>query len=201
VGHQTLKQGGKALPKQTKEKAAKNFVNNTELLADLKLYKAACREAAAKGEENPRIPERIGLKLYKIAEYLSLKHNFIGYSYREELISDGVLVCVKYIDKFDSDKYDNPFSYFLQCCFYAFIRRIQLEKKEQYTKMTIVENMGNLFDELVKESQDEDEEFHNHLIDTMKAQQNSDLRRLFEKKPSDKKKKDKGNTVFLEEEV
>jgi Mg2+ and Co2+ transporter CorA len=118
------------------------------------------------------------------------------------MVSDGVTVCIQYIDKFNPDKSSNPFSYFLQCCFYAFIRRIQLEKKQQYTKAAIIDNMGVVFDDLLKDIQDEDEDYHNHLIDTMKTQQNEDLKRLFEgKKEKAAKKRASKNTqtVFIED--
>lgn len=88
----------------------------------------------------PRISEEIGLNLYKISENLSYRYNFINYSYRDEMVGDGAETCVRYVDRYDTVKYKNPFAYFTQTCFYAFVRRIKKETGHSDTKLALTEN-------------------------------------------------------------
>ena len=80
----------------------------------------------------------------KIAEGLSHKPNFINYSYRDEMISDGIENCLMYFANFDETKSKNPFAYFTQIIYYAFLRRIQKEKKQLYVKYKATEMIGIL---------------------------------------------------------
>jgi hypothetical protein len=80
----------------------------------------------------------------KIAEGLSHKPNFINYTYRDEMMSDGIENCLMYFDNFDPTKSKNPFAYFTQIIYYAFLRRIQKEKKQLYVKYKATEQMGIL---------------------------------------------------------
>jgi chloramphenicol O-acetyltransferase len=111
-----------------------HYVSNVEFYQAMKDYKQACREAAEQGLSKPQIPKYIGECLYKIATKLSYRPNFINYSYRDEMIADGLENCITYFDNFNPDKSNNPFSYFTQIIYYAFLRRIQKEKKQVYVK-------------------------------------------------------------------
>jgi len=81
-------------------------------------------EAEAADEPKPQISKYLGSCILKIANHLSYRPNFINYTYREEMISDGIENCLQYIDKFDPEKSKNPFAYFTQIIYFAFIRRI-----------------------------------------------------------------------------
>lgn len=83
---------------------------------------------------NPPITNYIGECLLKIANGLAAKWNFRDYTYKEEMVSDGVIHCLRYVDKFDPQKSTNPFSYFTQAMYYMFVNRIRAEKTEQYVK-------------------------------------------------------------------
>lgn len=85
----------------------------------------------------------------KIAQHLSYKPNFINYTYKDEMISDGIENCLLYIDNFNPEKSSNPFAYFTQIIYYAFIRRIQKEKKQTYVKYKSLENQ-ELIDEIMQ---------------------------------------------------
>lgn len=122
-----------------KKKKPEHYVNNKEFYAAMVEYKIACRKAEAAGEIQPRIPNFIGMCIYKIATRLSNRPNFINYSYKDEMISDGIETSIVNIRSFDPDKYDNPFAYFTQIIFNAFIHRIQKEKKQQYIKYKSLE--------------------------------------------------------------
>jgi DNA-directed RNA polymerase specialized sigma24 family protein len=80
----------------------------------------------------------------KIAEKLSHKQNFLSYTFRDEMVADAIENCVMYVDNFDPGKSSNPFAYFTQIVYYAFLRRIQKEKKQLYCKYKATENIGIL---------------------------------------------------------
>ena len=122
-----------------KEKVTKPYVNNKEFLEHMIKYRDSVLEAENSGRERPRVPTYIGTAIMKIATHLSHKPNFINYTFREEMISDGIENCLQYIDNFNPDKSKNPFSYFTQIIYYAFIRRIQKEKKQAHIKNKMIE--------------------------------------------------------------
>ena len=118
----------------------RNYVNNPDLLQALIDYRALCKEAENSGDKNPQVPEYIGKCILLIATRLATKPNFSGYSYKEEMISDGIENCLMYIHNFDPEKSQNPFAYFTQIIWFAFLRRIQKEKKHLYVKYKSMEN-------------------------------------------------------------
>lgn len=112
----------------------RNYVNNKDLLQALIDYRDACKEAEEVGDPKPRIPDYIGKCIFMMANRLATRPNFSGYSYKEDMISDGIENCIQYIHNFNPDKSENPFAYFTQIIWYAFLRRIQKEKKQMYIK-------------------------------------------------------------------
>ena len=128
-------------------KKSEHYVNNKELLQALIVY----REKVAHAKENdlpkPRITNYLGECFLKIATHLSYKPNFVNYMFRDDMISDGIENCVQYIHNFDPEKSRNPFAYFTQIIHYAFLRRIQKEKKQLDIKTKITERSG--FDEVM----------------------------------------------------
>lgn len=143
------------------KKKSEHYVNNKELLEALIVYRSKVeadflnrnsrnptREDRAKHwEGKPRIPNYLGECFFKIATHLSYKPNFVNYMFREDMISDGIENCVQYIHNFDPEKSKNPFAYFTQIIHYAFLRRIQKEKKQLDIKTKIIERSG--FDEVM----------------------------------------------------
>lgn len=95
--------------------------------------------AEKEGREEPRVPDYLGECFLLIAENLAKKPNFSSYTFKEDMIQDGVLTCVANITKFDPDKTNNPFSYFTQAIFYSFLQRIAKEKKQEYVKYKSIE--------------------------------------------------------------
>jgi hypothetical protein len=145
---------------------ATHYVNNTDFLAALKEYKASVRDAEKHGNAKPQISNYIGECIIKIATHLSYKPNFINYTYRDEMISDGIENCMMYIDNFDPDKYSNPFAYFTQIIYYAFIRRIQKEKKQTLIKGKIIIDMP--FDQFEVQQHD-DGSYSNSYLDFVQS--------------------------------
>jgi len=126
-------------------KKSRPYIDNKEFCQKMIEYRDAVAAAEAAGKERPRVPMYIGNCFMKIATRLSHKPNFINYTFREEMISDGIENCLQYIDNFNPDKSTNPFAYFTQIIYFAFIRRIQKEKKNLYIKYKLSEN-ANVFD-------------------------------------------------------
>lgn len=104
-------------------------------------YKIKVNQAKEKGLPNPIIPNYIGDCFLKIATHLSYRPNFVNYMFREDMISDGIENCVQYINNFDVER-TNPFAYFTQIVYYAFLRRIQKEKRQMEIKEKIIERSG-----------------------------------------------------------
>jgi hypothetical protein len=146
-----------------------HYVNNADFLVAMKDYRASVLEAQEKGLEKPRVTPYIGDCLLKIATHLSYKANFINYSYREDMILDGVENCLQYISNFNPDKSNNPFAYFTQIIYYAFLRRIAKEKKQTYIKNKLVMDMP--FEMFELQEQDEDGNFANGMIEFMQQHQ------------------------------
>lgn len=122
----------------------KHYINNQDFMKSLMDYKKLCADAKKDNKPQPIIPNYIGECFMKIAEGLSHKPNFINYTYRDEMISDAIENCLMYFDNFDPEKSSNPFAYFTQIVYYAFLRRIQKEKKQLYVKYKSTELQGIL---------------------------------------------------------
>lgn len=115
---------------------ASNYVNNEDFMSALVAYKKELQT-----NPNARVPEYIGKCILDIAERFSTKPNFYGYSYRDEMVSDAIENCLMYLANYDPEKSKNPFAYFTQICFYAFLRRIHREKKQSYIKHRLIQDL------------------------------------------------------------
>jgi hypothetical protein len=138
----------------TTTRKPKEYVNNADFLKALTDYKESCILAKKNKQSTPPIPNYIGQCWMKIAEGLSHKPNFINYTYRDEMISDGIENCLMYFNNFDPAKSKNPFAYFTQIIYYAFLRRISKEKKQLYVKYKATEQMGILDEHELLEFED-----------------------------------------------
>jgi hypothetical protein len=112
----------------------KNYVNNRDFFEALVAYQKLCKEAEDSDDEKPRVPNYIGDCIWQIATRLASKPNFSGYTYKEDMIMDGVENCLLYMHNFNPEKTENPFAYFTQIIWYAFLRRIAKEKKQMYVR-------------------------------------------------------------------
>ena len=125
-----------------KRKRSEHYVNNKEFLAALIKYQEDIEIARLQDKTKPVIPRYIGECFLKIANHLSFKPNFVNYMFKEDMISDGIENCVQYIHNFNPEKSKNPFAYFTQIIHYAFLRRIQREKRQLEIKNKIIEKSG-----------------------------------------------------------
>ena len=169
-----------------------HYVNNQDFLEALVKFK----EARVKDPE-ARVPEYIGQCLIDIARRFARSPNFANYSYKEEMISDAVENCLMYITNFDPEKSKNPFAYFTQICFYAFIRRITSEKKQSYIKHKLIQDLPL---ESFNAGEFDDAELSQSFVSFIQAHNEFDGS-LFEKKlkkKTDKKKPQTNLEILME---
>jgi hypothetical protein len=116
---------------------AKNshYIDNKKFLEEIIKYKKEVKKAKRENLPKPGVNNYIGQCFMDIAENLAKKPNFANYPFKEEMIGDAVENCMMYTTNFDPAKSKNPFAFFTQIIFYAFLRRIQKEKKQLYIKM------------------------------------------------------------------
>ena len=173
-----------------------HYVNNADFLAALIKYHEDCDIAKKENKEEPAIPNYVGECFLKIAEHLSRKPNFISYTYRDEMTSDGIENCIMYFRNFDPKKSKNPFAYFTQIIYYAFLRRIMREKKHLYVKYKATQQFGLL---------DEGEMYEDELGNMKQFELYDNISEFIQNFEEGKKKK-KGKVVkgldnFLEDPV
>jgi hypothetical protein len=128
------------VPIVEEEEETSHYVDNKEFLAEMIKWKKKYNAAEDSGRKKPPISNYIAESFLKIAEHLSYRPNFMNYPYREEMVGDGIENCLMYAHNFDPEKSKNPFSYFTQIIYFAFLRRIEKEKKQSYIKYKIMED-------------------------------------------------------------
>ena len=161
-----------------------HYVNNKEFLEAMKAYRKSVNKAKREKKEKPLVTNYIGSCFLKIANHLSYRPNFINYTFRDDMISDGIENCLQYLDNFNPAKSNNPFAYFTQIIYYAFIRRIQKEKKQTTIKHKLI--MDSNYDDVALQPGD-DVEFKNQFRDFL--QKNLKMDDTQPKKVEKKKKK------------
>jgi len=127
-----------------KKEKKKPYINNMKLYGVMCAYATSREQAKADGKPLPPIPNYVGECFILICTRLAGKGNFVSYSYKDEFIGDGIENCVAAVDSFNPDKSKNPFAYFTQIAWYAFLRRIAKEKKQTYIKHKNFENNDTL---------------------------------------------------------
>lgn len=182
----------------TKPKRKKtHYVDNKKLYTVLLQYKNDRVNAEKNNLPKPAIPNYAGECIMHIANRLATKSNFANYPFREDMIGDGIENCITYFDNFDPERYANPFAYFTQIIYYAFIRKIQKEKRHLYVKQKTLLNSA-LFG-MLEQSDAGDGEIH-QIID-LDNEYMMNLVNDFEAKLAEKKKKKKsaeGVEKFME---
>ena len=181
---------------RTKAKGV-HYVDNKKFHQAMIDWKEKCKDAEEAGDDPPRITNYIGSCFLKIANGLSYRPNFINYTYRQEMISDGIENCLQYIHNFNPEKSKNPFAYFTQIIYYAFIRRIQKEKKQTHTKHKIIEkSMMATFDQNPLDDTNYGNQYMDYLQKNMLPQ---DGQEVYKANSSKKKETKKSLENFYEE--
>ena len=149
-----------------KRKRSEHYVNNKEFLAALIRYQEDIEIARLQDKPKPVIPRYIGECFLKIANHLSYRPNFINYTFRDDMISDGIENCLQYLKNFNPAKSNNPFAYFTQIIYYAFIRRIQKEKKQSNIKYKMIEQAN--IDEFAVLPGDTNNDYKNQFLEFLR---------------------------------
>jgi len=181
-----------------KKEIKEHYVSNKDFLAAMIEYKKLCKLAKKENRTKPPVTDYIGECFLKIANHLSYRPNFINYTFRDDMISDGIENCLMYLDNFDPVKSKNPFAYFTQIIYYAFVRRIQKEKKQVTIKHKLLTDSN--FDDLTLQP-GEDKEFSNQFTEflrknipieeTPKIERLSTYKEIKEEKKKQKRRKNK----------
>tara|TARA_Y100000590_G_C15287976_1_gene851372 strand:- start:170 stop:712 length:543 start_codon:yes stop_codon:yes gene_type:complete len=163
-----------------------HYVDNQKFLEELINYKREREIAIENDEESPMCPEYIGECFLKIATRLSYRPNFINYAFREDMICDGIENCVQYMNNFNPEKSKNPFAYFTQIIYYAFVRKIQKEKKQLYIKFKSIDSNASLADNIEIGEHDTNQ---NYVFETMTQDQKANMYDFISNFENSKKKK------------
>ena len=180
-----------------------HYINNKEFLKCLIEYQEDIVKCKKEGKDKPYVTDYIAMCFLQIAQRLSFRPNFINYTYKDDMISDGLENCLAYMHNFNSDKSKNPFAYFTQIIYYAFLRRIQKEKKQQYIKYKVFtdhqsglgEDHEKLSNDFINEKGSAD--FHIHIkefIDDMERKE-AEKKQKRELKKAERESKTKKNQV------
>ena len=148
-----------------RKKENTHYVDNKKFLEAMIEHRDKCEKAKKRNRKKPDVTNYIGECFLKIANHLSYRPNFINYTFRDDMISDGIENCLQYLDNFNPKTSNNPFAYFTQIIYYAFIRRIQKEKKQITIKQRMIQESN--YDDLALQP-GEDREFKNQFTEFLK---------------------------------
>ena len=148
------------------KKKSEHYVDNKKFLQAMIEYKDKCDKAEKRKRKHPPVTNYIGECFLKIANHLSYRPNFINYTFRDDMISDGIENCLQYLKNFNPDKSNNPFAYFTQIIYYAFIRRIQKEKKQSNIKYKMIEQAN--IDEFAVLPGDTNNDYKNQFLEFLR---------------------------------
>ena len=165
----TEKDYNMAEEEKLKPKQKPHYVDNKKFLVAMTEYRELRIKAEEEGKPRPQVTNYIGECYLKIANHLSYRPNFINYTYRDDMISDGIENCLQYMDNFDPEKSKNPFAYFTQIIYYAFIRRIQKEKKQYQIKQKMISNFGA--EQMMDQLEGDDTVYQSQMLDFLRSNQ------------------------------
>ena len=152
---------------------AEHYVDNQRFLEEITEYQDIRNTAKDNGEELPPCPEYIG-------------ECFMNFTYKDDMISDGIENCVQYMNNFNPEKSKNPFAYFTQIIYYAFVRRIQKEKKQLYIKYKTMDSNASLGGNVEVSQHDQEQ---NYVFETMTPDQKANMYDFISNFENTKKKK------------
>ena len=174
------------------KKKSEHYVDNKLFLEAMKEYRKSCNKAKREKKNKPPVTDYIGSCFLKIANHLSYRPNFINYTFRDDMISDGIENCLQYLDNFNPKTSNNPFAYFTQIIYYAFVRRIQKEKKQVTIKNRLITESN--YDDMTLQP-GEDKEFKNQFTEFLKKNMPVEEQQKIADINAKKKKKRKKKTT------
>jgi len=159
-----------------------HYIDNKVFYAEMVKWRALVDAERSAERKTPPVTDYIGKCFLDIANHLSYRPNFINYPYREEMIGDGIENCLMYASNFDPSKSKNPFSYFTQIIYFAFLRRIAKEKKQMYIRYKLLE------------AADKTGKVRRNLLDSSNGDTNDPVAEFFHLSPTDIAKFSKSDT-------
>lgn len=159
------------------KQSSEHYVNNGDFSKAVVEYTLSVRAAREAKLDEPRIPNYIGECFMRISRGLSRRPNFANYSYRDEMMMDGVENSVRAIMNFNPNVVTrtgsvNAFSYFTQICYFAFLRRLQREKKQQDIKDALIDSAD--INEFASTDDDHQSSQNQGIVDNVRSKRNSD---------------------------
>ena len=176
-----------------------HYIDNKEFLARISEYRELRIEAEESGEDRPRVTNYIGECFVKIANHLAYKSNFVNYTFRDEMILDGIENCLTYMDNFNPEKSKNPFAYFTQITYYAFIRRIQKEKRQMETKFKYIKSLD--IEQILEHGADGDHHTNEYLSYMRGIVEQAEADNAAAEKQNQGKKMPKRRPKYLDEKI
>lgn len=128
------------------------YCNKQEMLEELKIYRAKCREASEAGSPRPDPHQKLMKMFMDITNGMARRPNFSGYSFIEEMKSDGYIACFKKAHLFDPEKSSNPFGYYSRIVWRAFVNVINIEENHAYIKAKIFYNNEASYETMMSDS-------------------------------------------------
>ena len=154
------------------KKRPEHYVDNKKFLVAMTEYNERFEKLSKRNRKKPPVTNYIGECFLKIANHLSFRPNFINYTFRDDMISDGIENCLQYLNNFNPKKSNNPFAYFTQIIYYAFVRRIQKEKKQINIKYKLLEDAN--FDDVAVNPGDESAAYKNQFVEFLRRNRPSE---------------------------
>jgi DNA-directed RNA polymerase specialized sigma24 family protein len=183
-------------------KITRNYVDNAKLYESFVAWYESKKTAEAEGRPEPEPPLYIAECIVLIPTRLASKGNFSGYSFKDDMIGDAIENIVQYYRNFDIQKSKNPFAYFTQIAYFAFLRRIIREKRQSYIKHKLIQN-SDLLDSIITQDHDDSSDYHVSIVETMKMNLKPELEAYFEGKKGPKKLRKTAKSIedLLEEDL
>lgn len=174
----------------------KHYIDNPKFFEAMCAWKILVNEAKDREEEKPPVTDYIAECFMLISEHLSYKPNFINYTYRDDLLSDGIENCLNYAHNFNPEKSKNPFAYFTQIIYFSFIRRINKENKNIHLKYKLISDNG-ILERIGSYDNPEDMQHIESYVSYLKKNTNYEefLLKDAEKKEAARKEKEHNNSL------
>ena len=114
-----------------RKKKEEGYLSNNEMFKEV-----------IKCQLDDQISDKLGRMFMIMSRRIATKPNFSGYSYKEEMIGNGVVACCGALHKFDPDKSTNTFAYYTSIIHNAFIQILNKEKKQQDIRDALLVNQN-----------------------------------------------------------
>jgi len=129
-----------------------NYVDKEEMLEELVKYRKLYQEWINNGkliDDKPFVNEELYKMISDIANNYASIGKFSGYSWKDDMVSEAIVTCVKYCHNFNPEKQKipQPFSYITMICHNSFLNYIKKQNKHSEIKKELYDMVVLLIDE------------------------------------------------------